>query len=373
MKSPLSSRLLVFLLANAVAAAASADPSLVRVTGKVEVGHGTPPVWRAAKSGEEIAFGDSVRTREGARAELSLGDGRVVRVYERSLLRIGTETTPTGAARSVALDEGESLFEVMKKAVADEFEVRTPEIIVSVKGTRFLVAATPGPDFTSVFRGVVAMNGGGLDEVLVRAGFTGAQGDVLVNSFEDPWSAWETGAPPPEPAVGQRRADEVKGAVLAMREGQGPGPASVKSNEGKDDLAPGKDHGAGDMMSEPPLDPIEDIARRGNGNGNEDDDSLLDTVIRGNGNGGGNGSGGGNGNGNGGADDAPLPFTFDVVTSGGPNTVTVGFGGESVTLDQDGVDALLQGDNSVLGSFNGVVNSLGVDTDDLAEYLDDLI
>ena len=29
----------------------------------------------------------------------------------------------------------------MKKAVADEFEVRTPEIIVSVKGTRFLVAA----------------------------------------------------------------------------------------------------------------------------------------------------------------------------------------------------------------------------------------
>jgi hypothetical protein len=365
--------LLCLLLAGA-ATAAAADPALVSVTGRVEIGHGTPPTWRSARSGDAVELGDAVRTGANGRAELALGDQRVVRIYEQSLLRVGTEVTPTGAARSVALDEGKSLFDIMRKAVTDTFEVRTPEIIVSVKGTRFLVAAQPGPDFTSVFRGAVGLEGNGFDEVSVRAGFTGAQGEVLVSSFDDPWSAWESGAAAPEPSLELRRDGEVRGAIQSAREGSaGEGVAELpgKAEQVLDDAGGKSDgsDGGSNGLALGPLDPIADVAR-GNaksgseGNGNS---TLLDNLLAEDAGQGGNGTPGGPGG------TTDFPFTFDVTTSGGPNTVTVGFGNQSVTLDQNGVDALLSGDQNALGSLDGVVNSLGVDREALARHLDGLI
>src|SRR5262249_24572763 len=149
---------------------------LVLAVGRVEIGHGEPPIWHAAKSGDALALGDSVRTAAGARAELQLGDSRVVRMYEDSVLRLGPSVTLTGAVRSVDLDAGQSIFDVLKKAVADEFDVTTPEIVVSVKGTRFLVAAVGGDDYAAVFRGVVSLSGAGFEAVSVRPGMTGAHG-----------------------------------------------------------------------------------------------------------------------------------------------------------------------------------------------------
>ena len=193
-----------WLFAAGLPVAAAADPSLLVASGKVEVGKGTPPIWHVAQSGEALAPGDSVRTAAGARAELQLGDNRIVRVYESSVLRVGTSVTPTGAVRSVDLDEGQSIFDVMKKTVADEFDVVTPEIVVSVKGTRFLVAAAPGADYTSVFRGVVGLAGKGFEAVSVRPGMTGAQGELFLTPYADPWAAWETDASAPEPADRRR-------------------------------------------------------------------------------------------------------------------------------------------------------------------------
>jgi hypothetical protein len=203
------------LLASGLAAAASAGPTLVTVHGLVEIGSGTPPVWRAAASGDALAPGDAVRTGVGARAELALGDARTVRVYEQSVLRVGTSVTPTGAVRSVDLDQGHSIFDVMKKAVADEFDVITPEVVVSVKGTRFLVAAVEGQDYTSVFRGVVELAGPGFETVAVRPGLTGAEGELSLTPFADPWEAWATGAPVPEPLLEQKQEREVNDALRA--------------------------------------------------------------------------------------------------------------------------------------------------------------
>jgi hypothetical protein len=219
------------LLAAGVAAA---DPTLVRVSGRVEVGRGTPPVWREAKSGEALAPGDSVRTAAGARAELALGDQRIVRVYEQSVLRVGTSVTPTGAVRSVDLDEGQSIFDVLKKTVADEFEVITPEIVVSVKGTRFLVAAVPGDDYTAVFRGEVGLAGEDFDPLSVRPGMLGAHGELFLSPFADPWETWEAGAPAPEPALDEKREREVGAALHAAvsDSGAGKGREAGASNGG---------------------------------------------------------------------------------------------------------------------------------------------
>ena len=203
------------LLASSVAAAAAADPTLVVVHGQVEIGSGTPPVWRAAASGDALAPGDAVRTGAGARAELALGDARIVRVYEQSVLRVGTSVTLTGAVRSVELDQGQSIFDVMKKAVADEFDVITPEIVVSVKGTRFLVAAIEGQDYTSVFRGVVELAGSGFETVAVRPGLTGAEGELFLTPFADPWEAWASGAGAPDPLLDEQQEREVNDALRA--------------------------------------------------------------------------------------------------------------------------------------------------------------
>jgi FecR protein len=221
------------VLASGVAAAAAADPALVTVSGKVEIGRGTPPVWSVAQSGDALAPGDSVRTAAGARAELALGDNRIVRVYEQSVLRVGTSVTPTGAVRSVDLDEGHSIFEVMKKAVADEFDVITPEIIVSVKGTRFLVAAVDGVDYTAVFRGEVGLAGAGFEAVSVRPGMTGAHGELFLTPFGDPWSSWETGAAAPEPALDEGREREVGDAIQAAVSGKD-GSGGSSGNSGSD-------------------------------------------------------------------------------------------------------------------------------------------
>ena len=363
-------RMLLFpaLCLGLAASAAGADPALVAATGHVEIGHGQPPAWRAAHGGDALAFGDAVRTGADGRAELALGDGRVVRVYERSMLRVGTETTMTGAARSVSLDEGQSLFDIMRKAVTDEFEVQTPEIIVSVKGTRFLVAAVPGADYTSVFRGTVELAGPGFEDVAVRAGFTGAGGEVIVDSFEDPWGGWEKGAPAPEPALGKHREAEVKGAIETARETR-----ASHDKGGKN----GDEHGAGAKeavdeviaVAADDLDPVADLAAKDAKHGKADDDendSLLDDMLSGK-------KGESPGSGGGSEDATPFPFTFDVTTSGGPNTVTVGFGDKSVTLDQNDVDTLLQGNQGPLSSLNGVVNTLGVDRAALAQYLDGLL
>ena len=139
-------------------------------SGKVEIGHGTPPVWPWRRAATRSRRATPCAPRAGARAELALGDNRIVRVYEQSVLRVGTSVTPTGAVRSVELDEGQSIFDVMKKTVADEFEVITPEIVVSVKGTRFLVAAVEGADYTAVFRGEVGLAGDGFEAALRAPG-----------------------------------------------------------------------------------------------------------------------------------------------------------------------------------------------------------
>ncbi len=335
------------LLSLLLASAAAADPALVAVSGKVEIGRGMPPAWRAASRGDAVAPGDSVRTGAGARAELSLGDGRVVRVYERSVLRVGTGVTPTGALRTVDLDEGRSLFDVMRQAVADEFEVHTPEIIVSVKGTRFLVAALPGPDYTSVFRGVVDLAEAGFDELAVREGFTGMRGELMLSNLQDPWDAWEAGSLAPLPAFEAGRSAELRHAVDAAR---------MDASPHKEEKLPAK--------LDPALSLAQDAERGAGSSGPGSGPGAPGSGA----------AGPGNGNGGAGPDDlAQFPFTFDVQKSGGPNTVTVGFAGESVTLDKDAVDAIVDGDTTPLGNLNGVVNSLGIDPQDLGEYLDDLI
>jgi hypothetical protein len=388
-------------LSIASAPGAFADAALVSATGSVEVGRGTPLVWRAAKLGEALRSGDAIRTGANSRAELKLGDERVARVYADSLLRIGAATD--AGVKSVELDAGASIFDLVKRALGGEFDVRTPEITVSVKGTRFLVEAGPGADQASVFRGEVALAGEGFGAIAVHPGFTGMQGDVFTTPFGDPWDAWATGAGAPELIADALRTVELKEAVEAAREdskSEGAPPAKLedvdpekKSERGRDGVE-GLGESIDDVRSDSrdgggasvEVDGVADVASHEAKEGDGTSSMLLDAVLAGDSDdfpGGGSAAGNGQGSGTGGGNDeymngqngttTPFPFTFDVQTSGGPNTVTVGFGSAAATLDQNGIDDLLRGNRSPLGSFNAVLNQLNVDPVALATYLDTLL
>ena len=87
-----------------------------------------------------------------------------------------------------------------KPVGARPFEVETPEVVASVKGTRFYISLDSGPGTSiSVFDGAVELRERADDEafpVLVRAGFTARGGGGLamkmwVNELDDPWESWE--------------------------------------------------------------------------------------------------------------------------------------------------------------------------------------
>ncbi len=336
-------RALAFAIVTLLAASALAAASLVSVVGSVEIGRGAPTAWVSAHAGDVVAAGESIRTGAASRAEIRLGDQRIARLYERSLLRIGVETTEQGSVRSVDLDAGASLFDLVRRAIVDEFEVRTPEIIVSVKGTRFLVEASSAADLASVFRGEVALQGDGFEAIAVRPGFTGRLGELEATPFPDPWDAWEAGSPAPTHAV--QGADSELRAALELARAPASPQSETKIDVGgvlEDALDPAN---PGDL-----LDGIVDIADGNAGRGSATGD-LLGSVLSG-------------------ATEV-FPFDFDVSTASGPN-VTVSFGGQSVTLDQNMIDTVLAGNVAPLGSLNVEITNLGVDPVDLAEFLDSL-
>jgi hypothetical protein len=187
---------------------AAADGSrLSAVSGAVELGRGEPPVWQIARSGDLLDPGDAVRTGADGRAEIELG-AATVRLYPNSLLRVPLPTVDPAGAGAVEMERGTSLFDVLRGS-DEPFEVRTPEVVVSVKGTRFSIALAGNNAAVAVFRGVVGVRSQTLDaahEALVREGFLATGRDtleVMAHGLDDPWRAWSSGTLPqvPTPAL----------------------------------------------------------------------------------------------------------------------------------------------------------------------------
>lgn len=184
----ISVALLLVFAASAVEAA-----HVVSAQGEVERGRGEPAAWSALAVGDTLEPGDRVRTGADGRAELRLG--RVdVRLYPDSVLRVPAEMTPKGDPSAVRLEEGVSLFDV--RPAPTPFEVRTPEVVVSVKGTRFSVALAGATAAVAVYRGSVGVRSLALEsarEVLVREGFAASGAKSFRLDWvdqTDPWDAF---------------------------------------------------------------------------------------------------------------------------------------------------------------------------------------
>jgi len=209
----------------ALASSAAASPArLQSASGEVELGRGAPPVWEAAAVGASLAPGDAVRTGHDGRAELRWR-GATIRLYGDSLLRLPVRDA---AERGVELDAGAGLFEVERRE-DEAFEVYTPEVVVSVKGTRFAVTLSGGPAEVAVYRGVVGVRARALAlerEVLVREGFRAVGGaerpaELFLLEGPDPWSRFGPRAAPPKDASARNAPPPAKRALEdARREGR---------------------------------------------------------------------------------------------------------------------------------------------------------
>jgi hypothetical protein len=359
------------VVALLAATTASAEPRLTVVSGEVEIGRGEPPVWRVARTGDALGPGDRVRTGGGGRAEVDLG-GALARLYENSLLRL-----PDGGA--VGLERGGSLFDVTPRTPADPFEVRTPEVVASVKGTRFAVLVAEAGAAVNVYEGLVGVRRGALEttrEVLVREGF-GAVGAGGSSSFElrllpaaDPWQGWSEGAPaPPLPSALSRsaRIDEARALarravdpVLAARSGLGQD--GDKASAAPSAPPASLDDAAVEATPErSPLDP--QVGDRDQALPPEMQTELAESLL----------------NGTAPAIEAALPtnstsdlLSIELVKSGGPNHVVISDPvGPVVDLTVDQVETILDtGDTSLLGQpVLDTLSEVGVDPETFTQQL----
>lgn len=226
----LGAAIAALVLSAAASTAGSERMIVVLARGNVEVGSGEPPLWHPAQEGESLGPGDVIRTGYGARAEVRCSSG-TMRLYENSLLRFPTQADDT----NVSLEEGSSLFDILRRDKDSGFEVETPEVVVMVKGTRFFVSLDEGTTAVAVYRGLVAIQD--LDEtleheVLVRPGFTliggaGNSFELTVNPEPDPWDQWLRGErplrwlkerlaqPPPASAAVEQAQETARAAARA--------------------------------------------------------------------------------------------------------------------------------------------------------------
>jgi len=188
----------MLMLALLGAGSAIAGTTLGAIVGEVEIGSGDPTIWRQARTGEELAPGDRVRTGSDGRAEVRLSAG-ALRIHENSMLRLPDSST---ADDRVELEEGYSLFNVLRR-MGSHFEVHTPTVVVSVKGTLFGVDVGEAVSEVAVYHGLVGVRDPAADEpieTLVRAGFMAVGGgglpfEIDVSPGGEPWLDWSDPAP----------------------------------------------------------------------------------------------------------------------------------------------------------------------------------
>jgi hypothetical protein len=139
---------------------AAQGASVVTYTaGQCFSGAGAAGPWKPVKQGDQIADGVHVKTDAGAKLELTLMDGSVIRLGENTLFQLetGKAKKDKSAAFSVAL--GKAWAKVKTVSGGNKFEVKTKTAVAGVRGTVFSVLAMQDAATTvKVFEGEVAVN-----------------------------------------------------------------------------------------------------------------------------------------------------------------------------------------------------------------------
>ena len=131
--------------------------SVLAVRGSVfaDTGAGSQPLTINAP----LRHGDTIVANAG-KVKIALNDGTVVSVGENSRLRLGDNEILSGSVKArIHLISGALRMLVTKITPTGRFEVETETAIAAVRGTDWVIEATPEGTAVAVLRGVVAVAG----------------------------------------------------------------------------------------------------------------------------------------------------------------------------------------------------------------------
>lgn len=143
------------------------DPSGSTLAATVDNANGSvyvvsDPETRLLAPGEQLKKGERVRTAKDSNAVLRLADGSTVEMRERSEFSV----TENMRGVTVRLDRGDVIVEAAKQHNGRLY-VQTPDSLVSVKGTIFVVEAGTKGSRVSVVEGEVEVDHAGKEEKLL--------------------------------------------------------------------------------------------------------------------------------------------------------------------------------------------------------------
>ena len=152
--------LLPFLLCGA----ARADDSPMRATlveGMVTMAPASSGGQGPLQEGDPLHEGDTIVTQPGARLEITLSSGTVLRVGESTRMTLG-ESVPQKAF-SAKIFLGNVWAKVHKLLAAETFHLETENGVAGVRGTEFRIEVEPGKDdLLRVYEGAVQVDRGGV-------------------------------------------------------------------------------------------------------------------------------------------------------------------------------------------------------------------
>ena len=148
--------LLLMLVAPAQAAVTNEITMVLsKISGTVEVSTSASPDWQPASEGLTLQPEDKVRTGAGATARVSYPDAE---------LRITPDSTAILGYTSVRMQVG-TLWVRMRKS-GRLFEILTPTVAVTIRGTLVRAAAGPGGAIVHLLEGIVDVKSGDRKDTL---------------------------------------------------------------------------------------------------------------------------------------------------------------------------------------------------------------
>ena len=140
--------ILAAVVLGTAAASRAQDATIAKASGPVFVRAGGSQKDLPASGGEELIYGDAVKTGPGGLAQVRIGERGAV------LIRENSSFTLEGDPQSTLLDFplGEFLIGLRRKLARGElFRVRTPAAVAAVRGTLFW--GKTGADKTTTYAG----------------------------------------------------------------------------------------------------------------------------------------------------------------------------------------------------------------------------
>lgn len=129
--------------------------------------------WTKAKKGDLLYSGDYVRTGDRSIAIVKFKDNSMLRVREKSELKVIGEQKEGVFSKTVAVERGEFSFDIQKQE-NEQFTFTSPTSVASIRGTQGLMQSEQSGDIVTVIEGLInLLNTSSNNSVNVGAGQTG--------------------------------------------------------------------------------------------------------------------------------------------------------------------------------------------------------